>query len=260
MTWQIAAATAQGGRAEQQDRIAVFSDGGDRHLLVLADGMGGHQGGAMAAQIVIDTAKTFWEQKPSELKQSTVFLQELCSEAHDRVFDAGQELGQRPHSTCIILYLDNNAASWAHIGDSRLYQFSGSKLVKRSLDHSVVQIMLQLGEITEDEMATHPDQNQLLRSLGGRKKPQAEVDQVVVGTDGGFLLCSDGLWETVSVGEMSDCLLAKELAVAANNLVGLAAKRGGANGDNVSVVVAKRAKKRGLMARMGLYFMKTKKE
>lgn len=254
MTWCIATATAQGSRAEQQDRLATYTADNNRHLLVLADGMGGHKGGALAAQTVIDVAERFWNSRQTDLTEPTVFLQDLCQQAHAEILFAGKQTQQRPHSTCVVLYLDNNHASWTHIGDSRLYHFAGKKLIVRTEDHSVVQMLLKLGEITAAEMKNHPDRNQVLKSLGGSRSVETDVHQTSVTDRAGFVLCSDGFWETIGAEEMGHALLAKDLAKAATELVELAVKRGGKGGDNVAVVLARVAAQQGLIGRIIKYF------
>jgi len=208
MIWQAAKAEAIGGRKEQQDRVELFeSRDGSERLLVLADGMGGHSGGAIAADAVVETARSLWRKH---------ILQPLAPEQLLR-------------------------ANWAHVGDSRLYRFRGSDLVGRTLDHSVVQMLVDMGKVDEEEMATHPDQNRLTQSLGGDSDPEPDLESARVEMGDGFVLCSDGLWERVTTDEMLEALGAEVLNVEAKRLVELAADRGGADGDNVTIALARTA-------------------
>jgi serine/threonine protein phosphatase PrpC len=243
MLWKTATADHIGGRSEQQDRAAAFANPAQaRHLLVLADGMGGHQGGALAAQSVVDTARQLWQQYGSGdlIADPPAFLSRLCHTAHDVINQVGQRHNLMPHSTCIALYLQDNRAWWTHVGDSRLYHFRQSELINRTKDHSLVQMLVDMGKAREDEMATHQDQNCLLRGLGGQEPPEPEFASAPTEAGDVFLMCSDGLWERLSPPEMRDPLRPDSLAAAATHLVELAARRGGQRSDNVSVALAYR--------------------
>lgn len=242
MRWQTATADAIGGREEQQDRAACFAaPAGSPALAVVADGMGGHRGGALAAQAVVDAAARLWEAAPAEAAPQER-LTGLVLAAHEAINRAGSAKGIRPHSTGVFLWLEGDRAHWANIGDSRLYHFARGRLLARTRDHSVVQLLVDRGEVTEEEMATHPTQNRLLRSLGGDETPEADIGATTVGGEDAFLLCSDGLWETVTVEEMAAALSADDLDRAARLLVALAAERGGPMGDNVTVALVRPAR------------------
>jgi len=240
MIWQAAKADAMGGRKEQQDRVELFEarDGSER-LLVLADGMGGHSGGALAAEAVIETARAIWRKHILEPRAPETLLRDLIQRAHDRINDEGEKKGLSPRSTAVLLHITDHHASWAHVGDSRLYRFRGSELVGRSLDHSVVQMLVDMGKVAEDEMATHPDQNRLTQSLGGKTPPEPDFDGAEIVVGDGFVLCSDGLWEQITPEEMIKALEAGALSVEAKTLVKRATERGGADGDNVTIAMAR---------------------
>jgi serine/threonine protein phosphatase PrpC len=104
---------------------------GNRHLLVVAYGMGGHSGGCFASKSVIAVAKSVWEQEGEVVKNATKFLQRICELAHESINDYGKKYNRFPHSTCVLLYIDGKQAWWAHLGDSRLYHFRGGKLLRR---------------------------------------------------------------------------------------------------------------------------------
>jgi PPM family protein phosphatase len=251
MIWQAAKADAMGGRKEQQDRVELFEarDGSER-LLVLADGMGGHSGGELASQAVIETAQTVWRKHILEPKAPEDLLRDLISRAHVRINAEGEKEGLSPRSTAVLLHVTDHQANWAHVGDSRLYRFRGPELLGRSLDHSVVQMLVDMGKVAEDEMATHPDQNRLTQSLGGDTPPEPDLDSAEIAAGDGFVLCSDGLWEQITPEEMIKALEAGALSVEAKALATLAAERGGAEGDNVTIAMARadeveRKKRRG---------------
>lgn len=234
-----ATCTDIGGRDEQQDRVAVLHNG-NAYLLVLADGMGGHQGGALAAQAVLDVAGEHIhgekKRRPPDL------LDSIVSSAHDRINAVGAERGLVPHSTCVLLYLNEMQAHWAHVGDSRLYRFRSGRLIDRTVDHSVVELMRLQGRISEEEMKTHPDQNRLYEALGGSKPPGIDTGGTEISQHDGFLLASDGLWENTKDAELGAVFEARNLAEALRNLVMRARKRGGPGCDNISVAAARFAR------------------
>lgn len=242
MQWQIATASDIGGRFEQQDRCAAFSAAdGHSHLLVVADGMGGHSGGALAAQAVIDTAAALWPQQSGETPAAGEdFLARLSARSHRRIGEIGARDGISPHSTCALLYLCGNLAWWGHIGDSRLYYFREGRLHLRTRDHSVVQMLFELGRIQEHEMASHPEQGHLLRGLGGSEVPTLDLGQAVTRPGDVFVVCSDGLWEQFEAAEMLRYLTPAngDLSARITRLVTAAMKRGGESGDNVAAAVA----------------------
>jgi hypothetical protein len=145
--WEIAKADHIGGRDEQQDKVATFSaPNGETHLLVVADGMGGHKGGNFASQIVIKCTQFMWDKsQQSKVVAPQKFLQHICSLAHHKINQFGKKYGLSPGSTCVLLYIRGKQAWWAHIGDSRLYHFRYKKLRHRTRDHSVVQLLADLG-------------------------------------------------------------------------------------------------------------------
>lgn len=228
-----------GGRDEQQDRVAVFASE-EAQLLVLADGLGGHEGGALAAQAVIDVAHERFEVAgdgaPGEL------LKNIVESAHERILELGAEHGASPHSTCVLLHIDATRATWMHVGDSRLYRFESDHLAERTLDHSVVELMRLQGRIDEDEMKSHPDQNKLFEALGGDGSPHADMGEHAIAPGDGFLLASDGLWENVRDKELAAIFASRKLDRALKSLVAKATHRGGADCDNVSVAVARQGR------------------
>ncbi|MEQ8695241.1 MAG: protein phosphatase 2C domain-containing protein, partial [Bauldia litoralis] len=163
-----------GGRDEQQDAVAVLErpDGGEC-LVVLADGMGGHAGGSLASRTVVETAERVWadDGAPGDPRG---LLAHICQSAHEAINQAGEDQNLSPRSTCVLLHLRGGMAHWAHVGDSRLYRFRDGAQLGRTRDHSVVQMLLDMGKISEEEMGTHPDQNRLTQSLGGDTDPEPD--------------------------------------------------------------------------------------
>ena len=225
-----------GAREEQQDRVEIFADE-NTLLIVLADGMGGHEGGAMAAQAVIDVAR---EQFDAFIDGKTSLqLTDIVYCAHERINITGTELGLSPHSTCVLLHLTDTTATWAHVGDSRLYHFDNGRLTERTIDHSMVELMRLQGRLSEEEMKAHPDQNRLYEALGGNNLPEVETGYADTSENDGFLLASDGLWENVSDSELEAVFKAHNLDEALRGLVESAKTKGEPECDNISVAAAR---------------------
>jgi serine/threonine protein phosphatase PrpC len=237
MTWRFGIASDIGGRDEQQDRVDIIaSPDGEGYLIVVADGMGGYHGGALAAQAVIDSAKHFFEM--ASLTDPLASLRKLCAEAHHAVVDVDRQATQPPGSTCVLLHLSGDEAYWAHIGDSRLYHFRDGRLLTRTLDHSMVQLLVSRGEMAEAEMASSPLQNQLYMRLGGKQQPNPEFGAAEVQQGDLFMLCSDGFWESVDPEEVGAVMSRNDLEAAGERLVQLARERGGDDGDNITIAMA----------------------
>jgi len=235
---ETAAADHVGGRDEQQDRVAVLRADGTA-LLVVADGLGGHRGGAMAAQEVIDTASEAWRAAGQPIGEAAAFLGGIRDRAHQRIVETCRRKGLQPMSTCNLLLMDGTMATWIYVGDSRLYRFRGKDLIERTRDHSMAQALLELGEIDEAEMAVRPEQTQLLSVLGADEDPEVAGGEAAIVAGDGYVICTDGMWETVKPKEMAAALAAPSLEKAAHDLVTTAVERGGPSGDNVGVAMAR---------------------
>ncbi|MCK6452884.1 MAG: protein phosphatase 2C domain-containing protein [Alphaproteobacteria bacterium] len=243
MKWQSAQAENIGGREEQQDRVHIMSDStGGTLMIALADGMGRHGEGARAAEILVETARQGFAAVQHPVAAVPDWLSGLCATAHERINAEARRSGSDPRTTCALAYLDGRGGVGASIGDSRIYFFRNGTVVRRSRDDSVVQILVDLGEVAESDMAVHPDQNRLLRSVGGGSPCAPTTIAATAAEFDGVLLCSDGLWTAITSSEMASALGGDDLALAADKLVRLAQERGGSDGDNVSVALARPAR------------------
>ncbi|MDE2692439.1 MAG: serine/threonine-protein phosphatase [Acidobacteriota bacterium] len=225
-----------GGRTHQQDRVAVLGKG-DSKLLVLADGLGGHSDGGLAAEAVVEAA----EERLGEWAggDAEELLASIVKAAHQRIRKVGAERRGSPHSTCVLLHISQTVAVWAHVGDSRMYHFESGKLVGRTLDHSIVELMRLQGRLSEEEMKAHPDQNRLYASLGGSRPPEPETGGAAVFEFSGFLLVSDGVWENATNADMRDVFRGVELAAGVRRLVERAKANGGSSCDNLAAAGAR---------------------
>lgn len=237
-----ACASHIGGRSEQQDQaVCLASRDGRNHLLVLADGMGGHQGGELAARTVVEVARRVWQEVDGAPLQPAAFLEALCQQAHAAILGRGEALGLQPHSTLVALLATPGRAWWAHVGDSRLYLFRAGKLLCRTEDHTLVQHLVRIGDLLETEVKDHPERNKLLRGLGMEGPLRVTHGQMAVTDDTAFVLCSDGFWNCIDDGEMARMLQEEDVDAMCANWAALAAERGGADGDNVTVAVLQAA-------------------
>jgi serine/threonine protein phosphatase PrpC len=232
----------QGDRREQQDRVAILPHQKAKGvvLAVLADGMGGHAGGALAAEQVVHTAITNLQQFVPAEDAPCEMLRSSLLEAHILI-KASRFMNEKdPHSTAAMLLLQPGQASWAHCGDSRLYRFRGESPVLRTVDHSYVEHLRAAGKISAEQVLAHPRRNILLTALGGRDDPRIEFGSAddVAGGDS-FLLCSDGLWTYFGDAELGRILAAFPARQACEILIGRARERASGEGDNLSLAIVK---------------------
>jgi PPM family protein phosphatase len=235
------AAEATGPRDEQQDASIVLCDTvRGTALLVVSDGVGGNSGGRIASQLVAKAAIQMWEDHQGELGEPLTELNKLCDRAHQLINSEGERRQLSPRATIVALYLTPLQAYWVHSGDSRLYHFRAGKLVKRTEDHSLLQVMLKQGLVKEEQMGEHPDQGLLIQALGGEQYRSPTEGSTEVRPSDAFLLCTDGFWERTNVEEMSRLLFRNrtQAPFRLKEAVRRAVKRNGPVGDNVSAAVA----------------------
>lgn len=242
ITVDACAAQHQGDRKEQQDRVAILPHSRRRGvaLAVVADGMGGHTGGALAAEQVVHTAKNNLDHFSPGDENPRCMLENSMREAHTMI-KASRFMNEKdPHSTAVMLLLLPGRVTWAHCGDSRLYHFRGRQLMHRSVDHSYVEHLVATGRITPEQALTHPNRNVLLTSLGGQDEPKfdfAESADLVAGD--AFVLCSDGLWAYFTDEEMGAVIADNTARQACEMLIDVARKRAKGGGDNLSLAIVK---------------------
>ena len=235
----MASGRALGGRDSQQDALVCLVDASrDTRLLVLADGMGGDGAGELAAEGVIATARRMWDEGAWRDQPGAVFLENLCQEAHQELRRRRLGLSRgEPHSTIVALLLRAGRACWAHIGDSRLYQYYGNRCIDRTRDHSLAEWRVQRGELRPEEVAAHADQHKLLRGLGGDSAPEVEHGGAMLRVGQSFALCSDGVWEHLTADELGRFAVRDDLGQAVHEALSLVLERGGSSGDNAALIL-----------------------
>jgi len=197
MALDFAKLSLLGNRQENQDRIELISHP-ESTLMICVDGMGGHSHGARAAELVVDTLGERFTGIARPVFDPQGFLIMSLADAHDRVVDMGQaqHVDQRPRATCAVCLVQDGTAYWAHVGDSRLYQVRDGRILRRTRDHSHVEVLLREGLIAEAEVKSHPMRNFVECCLGGdRALPDMSITGRIALADGDLLLaCTDGFW------------------------------------------------------------------
>jgi serine/threonine protein phosphatase PrpC len=166
--------------------------------MIVIDGMGGHADGARAAETARQTIADAFSKIAKPVFDPQGFLHLSIGRAHANLVNLGANLSveTRPRATCAICLVQDASAFWAHVGDSRIYLLREQKVSERSRDHSHVELLLQEGLITEDELTDHPMRNFVECCLGGDiSLPGMTVTkQKPLETGDTLLACTDGLW------------------------------------------------------------------
>jgi serine/threonine protein phosphatase PrpC len=243
--YRLSAATGihRGDRAYQQDQVEILP----HHrvpgcaLAVLADGMGGKSGGRKAADQVILTARQLFERHGALQDDPAELLKQLVLEAHLMIKLTAITAEEEPHST-VTAYLisPSRACDIIHAGDSRVYHFRGPDLVKRTVDHSFVQRLVDEGQIAEEEANNHPQSNLLTGCLGTFQDPPLtlhHIDRLEIGDS--LLACSDGLWHYFTPKELGAIVHTLPPREASEMLVSKARQRARGAGDNLSLALVR---------------------
>jgi serine/threonine protein phosphatase PrpC len=202
LPFMTAAVTARNERRRNEDFCDHLWRGGVG-CWVMADGLGGHQGGEEAAKLAVESILAVFASQPAISSGSLACYLEAAQQALlERQKEEPRLTGMR--TTIVLLLADKEGAIWGHAGDSRLYHFRGSRIINRTKDHSVAQALVNSGEIKPEEVRSHEDRHRLLRALGQDDdfRPALMTAKQSLETGDAFLLCTDGFWEMVLEGEM----------------------------------------------------------
>jgi protein phosphatase len=235
-------------RPHNEDFAGAFAptipdDAWDRGpLFVVCDGLGGHAAGEVASRLAVESAMREWSAGTPSAPHKD--LRNATRSANVAVYDAAMGEGRRGMGTTMTsLTLSGREAVVAHIGDSRAYVVRRGQCLQLTSDHSRVGEMLRLGMLTPEQASSHPARSQLTRSLGTDPIVQIDIVRTPLETGDVFVLCSDGLWDTVSRAEIAATVLAigspkvATVAEAADALVSLALDRDAP--DNVTALVVR---------------------
>ena len=240
MKFSIYQNSRQGPRNYNQDRLA-YSYSKDALLLVLADGMGGHRNGEIAAQLAVKTlTDAFQRLAVPSLSSPAKFLIEHIQQVHDMIDNVTQrdDLIESPRTTIVAAIIQRGFLYCAHVGDSRLYHFRDGHLLFRTEDHSVVQSLYKKGMISREEMSTHPYKNKIYNCLGGETPPQIDLSDRFELLEGDtILLCTDGVWGVLSDVQIKEIIQQHiVIADATNKLMDSAEFASDERGDNMSAI------------------------
>mgnify|MGYP001793657956 CR=1 FL=1 len=186
-----------GKRKDNQDRVAIAL-GKEAALMLVFDGMGGHAGGAAAAETAMDAVRAIFDQCSQPILDPQGFLYRAVSAAHEAVVNIGkdQPVDHRPRATCAICLVQDDACYTVHVGDSRIYLLRDREVLHVTRDHSHVEVLIHEGVISREEAHTHPMRNYVESWLGGgHAQPGITVSRKRALQPGDvLLLCTDGLW------------------------------------------------------------------
>lgn len=206
-------------------------------LALLADGLGGKSGGAMAAAEVITVAQRLFDGfRPGESARD--FFECLLEEVNTVLCLTGMTSNLEPHTTLVMVLVQSGRMDWCHVGDSRLYQFRGPRLLHRTTDHTYAQRLIDSGRFSAERARLHPSAGLLTQALGGKRRPAATHGGTAEALAGDrFLLCSDGLWAHFSDDELATVIDNLPVREAAETLINGARIRAQGRGDNCSLVL-----------------------
>ncbi len=237
MKYQIADYSLRGSRSGNQDRVA-YAERDNSILLVVADGLGGHEGGELAAELLVQrTIHSFRSVRRPVIEQPSAFLALSILQAHNAINAMGRAHKPRihPRTTCVLCLIQEGYAYWAHVGDSRLYLFRKGEVHTRTRDHSVTEKLHEEGVLTEEEMKHHPEKSRLLKCVGGPHEPSIRLGRETRLEPGDtLLLCSDGLWEALDVDEILTWLDSGSLEDALIDMLLAAESKMGNSADNIT--------------------------
>ncbi|HMN79014.1 MAG TPA: serine/threonine-protein phosphatase [Burkholderiaceae bacterium] len=239
MRFSIYQDTELGARSVNQDRMG-YCFTRDALLMVVADGMGGHLRGEVAAQITLQTvAALFQTMARPALEDPAEFLDMSLRRAHRDIlrYQEQHNLPESPRTTVVACLVQKGVVWWAHAGDSRIYLIRDGVVLARTRDHSKVQTLISLGLLKPGEEEQHPERNKVLNCLGSPFEPTIEISTPVTLQAGDrLLLCSDGLWSGVPEAQLASGLCQDVVSRSVPELVQRAVATNGRLADNTTAL------------------------
>ena len=234
MKFSVFQISRKGGREKNEDRMG-YCYTRESGLFVLADGMGGHPEGEVAAQLALQTISALYQKEARPVVEDvTEFLAAALTAAHHQIIRYASEKGMldTPRTTLVAAVVQGGSATWVHCGDSRLYVVRDGELLTRTRDHSYLE-QQSAGVVRMDRI----NRNILFTCLGSPTKPVFDITGPIVLQQGDkILLCSDGLWGSIKDVDIVRHLSTQSVSDAVPDLVEMALRNGGEHSDNVTVI------------------------
>lgn len=227
-------------REINEDSYLVANNQLGHKLLLVADGMGGHNAGEIASSIATQIISDDFEAIKTEIDYNK-FVSEVVSKANREIYAESliNPEYERMGTTLSFLIDTNKEIFIGHVGDSRIYYIKEDKIKQITKDHTIVQMLFETGQISKDEMETNPYRNVLLQSLGTNKSVAVDVTEIKIPSKGYILLCSDGLTEEVTDNQIHSILnLNLTLSQKADLLIKSALENDGK--DNITLIIMER--------------------
>ncbi|MBC7377071.1 MAG: serine/threonine-protein phosphatase [Burkholderiaceae bacterium] len=234
MKFSVFQVSRKGGREKNEDRMG-YCYTRESGLFVLADGMGGHPEGEVAAQLALQSISALYQKEARPIvKDIPEFLSSSLMAAHHQIIRYASEKGMldTPRTTLVAAIVQGTSATWVHCGDSRLYVVRDNELLTRTRDHSYLEQQSN-GVVRMDRI----NRNILFTCLGSPTKPVFDVTGPITLQQGDkILLCSDGLWGSLNDIDIVRHLSTQPVSEAVPDLVEMALRKGGEHSDNVTVI------------------------
>lgn len=225
-------------RSHNEDSVSIVKNLNNEYLMVVADGMGGHKAGEVASSLVVNELTSRFSELSSigTKEDAVIWLKEIIDEINVNILKYAEEhidaagLG----TTCVCTIFTDDYLLFGNIGDSSGFVYKNGKLYKVTKDHTLVNILLESGELTESAAKTHPQKNVLMKALGVAEEIEMDIFDVERTVDG-VLLCSDGLTNMLTVEQMEKVLNDRELELEGQvkKMIMKANMRGGT--DNITI-------------------------
>lgn len=239
MRFSIFQDSSVGGRANNQDRMG-YAFTRDSLLMLVADGLGGHFGGEIAAHIAVQViAEQFQHAAKPAIDSPELFLKLAFSAAHQEIIQQSVEHAypETPRTTVAACLIQDGMVWFAHAGDSRCYLFRGDQPKFRTRDHSKLETLIAIGALHPSQAENHPDRNKVLNCLGIEIEPLVEVSQPIALQSGDLIfVCTDGVWSSGDDDQFAKKLIKNSLNVTLPNLLAECVQRNGKHADNATAI------------------------
>lgn len=228
-----------GQRRSNQDRMGHCYTR-DSLMMIVADGMGGHLRGDVAAQIAVQAAAAEFQGAARPLLSDPQgFLRAAMRRGHREILAhrLRTQMPESPRTTAVVCVVQQGRAWWAHAGDSRLYLIRDGKVAMRTRDHSKVQNLIDLGALRPEDADQHPERNRVLNCLGSPLDPSVELQGPVTLQPGDtIMICTDGVWAPLPPAHIAHALSSGGVEVVVPRLVRQAVEKAGASADNATAL------------------------